>query len=300
MRKKILVIGGYNADINIRPAGLPTKQNSNIAHIEISPGGVGRNISMNLSALGGDVTFLSSMADDTLGHYVEGSFREKEINFIPVQGRSTGIYVSILDKDGDMDTAFCDMRAVESLSFADISGSGIIISDYDAVVIDANLSENTIWETTEYCRETRTPFAFETVSNEKCRRLKKSLAGCMFIKPNRGEAEALTGQACRTNSEAAKCAGLLIDAGVNHIVVSMGAGGFIYSEAGFTRMFEQEGTAVKDATGAGDALFAAALLGILMGLKPDRIGEAARKSAAIACGSPEAVSANLSPDVFRI
>ena len=59
-------------------------------------------------------------------------------------------------------------------------------------------------------------------------------------------------------------------------------------------------TPVVDVTGAGDALFAAAWVGLLRGLPLAQVLRAASQAAALACASEHAVSRALTPQLFEL
>ena len=65
---KILVIGGTNIDINATSINEIVRKDSNIGNIEISIGGVAKNIAENLARLDLDVSFLTILGND---HYAE-------------------------------------------------------------------------------------------------------------------------------------------------------------------------------------------------------------------------------------
>ncbi|PJH69312.1 carbohydrate kinase, partial [Salmonella enterica subsp. enterica serovar Typhimurium] len=79
MEEYVVVIGGLNMDI----AGLPGTnyviKDSNPGKIQMSPGGVGRNISHNLVNLDIPTYLISMYGDDELGESLERSCEELNI-----------------------------------------------------------------------------------------------------------------------------------------------------------------------------------------------------------------------------
>ena len=64
---KIAVIGGINIDIEGTPFKPLLKEDSNPGRIEMSFGGVGRNIVENVARAGGDTAMISVIGDDHMG-----------------------------------------------------------------------------------------------------------------------------------------------------------------------------------------------------------------------------------------
>ncbi len=79
--------------------------------------------------------------------------------------------------------------------------------------------------------------------------------------------------------------------------MSLGADGLIFDAHAALPALP---TTVTDVTGAGDAMFAAAFLGLLQGLPTERAIDAGRRAAALTRAVRGAVSAAVSPDLFRV
>ena len=75
---KITVIGGINIDIEGSPFKPLLKEDSNPGRIEMSFGGVGRNIIENAARAGGETAMISVVGDDHMGqsavHHLESIF----------------------------------------------------------------------------------------------------------------------------------------------------------------------------------------------------------------------------------
>lgn len=295
----VCVIGGCNADFIIKCDNEKIcSKTSNVSSVNINAGGVGRNIAVNMHKMGCNVTFITSCGNDYLSHYIEDDLKENDINSLIIRKGNTGIYAAVLKKSGILDTAFCDMKSIEGISASQILESGMDFKRFDGIVIDANLSKNTIMDLCSYFKDKEIPYALESVSNEKCIRIKDSLKGCTFIKPNRYEAEILTGQLCSTFEGVKKCACILSTGGVKNVIISLGSEGFYYYDGNTSLCEKPLKSKVADVTGAGDSMFSAAFTGILKGLKPSDICKAANKCAALTCRSYSSVSNEITPEIF--
>ena len=75
-----VVVGGVNIDIGGRSYAPLVEADSNPGRISLSLGGVGRNISHNLSLLGTDVRMLTAIGDDLHGEQAAASFAQLGID----------------------------------------------------------------------------------------------------------------------------------------------------------------------------------------------------------------------------
>jgi len=116
----------------------------------------------------------------------------------------------------------------------------------------------------------------------------------MLVTPNAAEAQALCGIEVSGRDSALKAAQKLVGLGVGTAIVTLGATGLVYAtsqETGHVPALTHE---VVELTGAGDALTAAVIFGLLHDLE---VGEAVRlgaSAAALTVQSRETVSPELS------
>ena len=295
---KIAVVGRCNIDLICRPVEKVEEANSNRASINYHPGGVGRNIAVNLRKMGCKVTLLTAAGDDMLGDYLRRDLTENGIKTLCIPDAGTGIYVASLDQNGLMARAFCDMSGLESVNLEKLLATGVDFSQYDGVVIDANYPEALITPLTALLREASVPYALEPVSNVKALRLKQALAGALLVKPNRFEAQVLTGLSCTEAEEASACAAKLEAAGAKNVIVSLGGEGFFWSSALYRALVPPLKSEVVNETGAGDALLAAAFVSLLKGWLPQRAAKIGAYAAAMTCSVQASVAEKIGPELF--
>lgn len=296
---RVLVVGGAIVDFIAQPHSVvQATDNSNEATIRWGAGGAGRNVAENLRRLGCEVTLVTAMADDLLGRFLLENLAGLGIEARVVPKGRTGLYLALLREDGVLDRGFCQ-TATEQLTAEEVLAVLPDLEGFDGVVLDANLSEGALAQLAGRCRELGVPFALETVAYGRAPRVLAALSGCALIKPDRVEAEILTGLPCHSQEQAASCARALREKGAQAVIVSRGAEGFYFESHGEGHHVSPVPIHVVDVTGAGDALFAAAFAGLLRRLPIPQVLEAARQAAALACTSPHAVSPELSPALFE-
>ena len=294
---RIAVVGSAILDVVARPTSRVERESSNEGEVRMGAGGAGRNVAENLARLGCRVSLVTDLADDFPGRFLLDNLRGLGIE-VRLSGRGrTGVYLALLDHDGNLDRGFCS-TGTEGVSPDEALAALPDLADFQGAVIDANLSEAAVAALAERCRRLRVPFAVETVAHERARRALPAIPGCVLIKPDRCEAKALTGLPCGTRAEAAECARRLRSMGAGMAIVSLGADGFHFEHPGFSGCVAAAPARVADVTGAGDALFAAAFAALLKGLPPRLAAEAGRRAAALTVASPSAVSPEITPELL--
>jgi pseudouridine kinase len=291
---RVVVVGSAIVDVIARPASIVRGDTSNEAGITLSAGGAGRNVAESLARLGASVTLVTDLADDVPGRFLLENMRGLGLEVRLCGRERTGIYLAVLDPEGGLDRGFCQ-TGTEHVGVAEVDAVLPDLDAFDGAVIDANLGAGVIEALAARCRRAGLPYALETVAHERSLRVAGAIPGCAFIKPDRGEAEALTGRPCGNAAEALACAEDLVARGARRVVVSLGPDGLVFAGDGQPALLPALPTAVADVTGAGDAMLSAAFLGLLRGMPPARYLEAGRRAAALACAWRGAVSPALDP-----
>lgn len=295
---RLLVVGGAMVDFVVRPTSTVVRDTSNEGEILLGAGGAGRNVAENLQRLGCQVTLVTDLAADFLGRFLLDNLHGLGIETRLAQRERTGLYLALLHPDGSLEKGFCH-TGTEHVAASEILAVLPDLATFEGAVLDANLNQETLTALAAACRAAGVPYALETVANEKARRVLPALDGCFLIKPDRAEARMLTGLPCDTVAEGAACARRLCELGAQAALVSLGRDGFCFDNGTFAARLAAAPTVVVDVTGAGDALFSTALAGLLMGLAPQDVLEAAGRAAALACACVSAVSPGLSPSLFQ-
>lgn len=309
---RVLVVGGCNADVVVRPRAAVVPGTSNRSAIAVADGGVGRNLAENFARLGCAATFVTHLAPEPLSMGIKERLEKVGVLVLPAAGVPAGRYVAVLKTDGSLDAGFCDVNT-EALTPAAVDALGLDWAAFDGAVLEANLSGETLTALARTLRAHGVPFALEPVSAARAPRLREALAGCALVKPDRLEAAALTGLSCESREEAAACARELRRRGAGAALVSLGAEGFVLSDGDVERAVNAESLPIAgnsgpgdagsipgaNSSGAGDALLAGYFTARLAGLDPGRAAAAAARCAALTCRAPGPVSPDLSPALLR-
>ena len=275
----VVVCGGVNMDIGARSFAPLRDRDSNPGRVEVSLGGVGRNIAHDLSLLGVDVCLLTALGEDGYTAQIERSCEELGIDLshaLRVKGGKTSTYVFIGDERGDMALAVSDMAICEELTSEYFAAQLPLLNGAAIVVADANLPQSSLLYLAENCTA---PLIVDPVSVSKAQKLTPVLGSIHTLKPNRIEAELLSGITIRDEQSLLAAADALLTRGVQRVFISLGEQGILAAEGGESYFQKSCPAQTKNATGAGDALTAALAWSLLKGKS---LAESARLGAAAA------------------
>lgn len=262
--KKICVIGGSNIDLQGFPKGILELHDSNPGTIETSMGGVGRNIAENLARLSGPVRLLSAVGDDIYGKRIIEESEKAGIDMgaiLTSKDYPTSMYLSIMDEKNEMKVAISQMDIYKKIDRGFIQKHELLIKNSSAIVIDANLEQETI----EFIASSfgNIDIFADPVSNQKSLRLKSSLSGLHTLKPNIYEVKALIGIDIKSADDARKAAQEFLKRGLSQVFISMGKEGVVAADNDQCIAVSAYTDNVKSVTGAGDAFMAGAVDGWL-------------------------------------
>ncbi len=294
IRPRAAVVGGVNIDIGGISRAPLVMGDSNPGAVRFSLGGVGRNIAHNLSLLGVDVRLLTALGEDPWASRIEGSCALLGIDLtlsLVVPGASTSTYLYLAGPDGDMALAVSDMDIYTRLTPAALEPKLPALKEAQALVFDANLPAGTIsW----LCDSVAVPIFADAVSVAKAGRLRDSLGKLHTLKPNRLEAELLSGVAIRDEQSLRHAAELLLETGLRRVYITLGADGILAADAGTYLRLPAACGAHVNTTGCGDAFLAALVWAQLHGLDLADSARAGVAAAAVAMADAETVSSRMS------
>lgn len=294
-----VVVGGVNMDIGGRAFSPLVERDSNPGKVTMSLGGVGRNIAHNMSLLGVDVRFLTAFGDDLYAQRIAASCGELGIDIsdaLQVTDGRTPTYLFINDDEGDMALALSDMEICRKISPAYLSSKLSVLNNAQLVVLDTNLPEESIVYLAEHCT---VPLFADPVSTAKASKLKPILGKLHTLKPNRIEAELLSGVKITDEESLKAAAKALLDTGLHRVFISMGADGVFaadHQEMFIQPCFKAE---MRNATGAGDSFMAALAWAYLEGTDLHFAAKAAAATASLAVESAETINHSLCADLVR-
>lgn len=294
-----VVVGGVNVDIGGRSFAPLVEADSNPGRVSVSLGGVGRNIAHNMSLLGLDVRLLTAYGDDFHGERVAASCSELGIDLshaLRVSGGTTSTYLYLTDPAGEMALAVSDMSICGKITPAYLAANLQILQNAQVVVADTNIPAESLRYLAENCTA---PLFVDPVSTAKAEKLRPILNRIHTLKPNRLEAELLSGVRISDREDVVKAADALSAMGVHRMFLSLGADG-VYAAMGQQRLWLPTipGNMVNT-TGCGDAFMAALVWAYLEGSDLETTTKAGLAAGSIAMESPETINPQMSAQMLK-
>ena len=294
-----VVIGGVNMDIGGRSFKPLIAKDSNPGKVTTSLGGVGRNIAHNMSLLGVDVRMLTAYGDDVYGQQIDASCKELGIDVscaLQIPGGRTPTYIFLNDDDGDMALALSDMTICEKITPAYLSNNLTLINNAQLVVVDTNIPQESIEFLAECCTA---PIFVDPVSTVKADKVRSILGKIHTFKPNRMEAELLTGIPITDEDSLRKAAQALLDTGMRRVFISCGTDGVLAADQERMVKVPCFKATMRNATGAGDSFMAALAWAYLEGTDLEETARAAAAVAAMAIESEETINPAICAEAVR-
>jgi pseudouridine kinase len=269
---------------------------SNPGHIEVGYGGVARNIAHNLALLGARTQLLTIFGGDLFGGLMHDYCKQQGIDVHLSERESSqrsGIYLCLHNQAGEMITAVADTEAIRLITPEWLAKRIGEINMSEFIVADTNVTEDSIrW----LMENVTAPLFIDGVSSTKAHRVVNALRKCKLpylhtLKLNLKEALAVTETA--TYSEAAQ---QLLDLGVAHVYITLGAEGVYCRNAAEEWLFPILPGEIVNTTGAGDAFLAGVVFAYAKGISFPQTAQYGLMAARTSLMSPKAVN----PDIANI
>ena len=295
-----VVVGGVNVDIGGRSDHKLVACDSNPGKVSISLGGVGRNIAHNMALMGVDVKMLTAIGEDVHGNRVTESCAELGIDVshaLRPSDCATSTYLYIADDRGEMAIAISDMAICDRITPGYLAANSQVLQNARVVVADTNIpAESLVW-LAENCTA---PLFCDPVSTIKAEKLKPILHKIHTLKPNRLEAELLSGVPIREKQDAEVAAKVLLEKGMQRVFISMGADGVYAADSAQQMWLQNLPGNLVNTTGCGDAYMAALVWAWMQELDLKDSALAGLAAGSIAMESTETINPAMSATALRL
>ncbi len=262
----VVVVGGAAMDTKGHAQG-PLQSGTSIAgYVRVSVGGVGRNIAENLARLGLQTTLLSAVGNDEAGRHLMAQARESGVNVEHVlvsTKHATAAYLAVLDSDGNLTVSVADMSIMEAVTPRYLYDRRRWLRQASMIAVDANLSPQALTSLIRQTRQYGIRVCADPTTTSLAPRLRPHLKDLYMITPNALEAEALCGQPVSDRDEASVAAKNLVGLGVEIAIITLADQGLVYATPHASGHIPAVECEILDLTGAGDALTAAVIFGLL-------------------------------------
>ena len=294
-----VVVGGVNMDIGGTSFAPLIPADSNPGRVRMSLGGVGRNIAHNLSLMGTDVRMLTAFGDDLYGQKIAASCSELGIDLshaLRIAGGTTSTYLYLTDETGEMALAISDMEICKKITPEYLASNLNLLQNAQVVITDTNIPEESLIYLAENCQ---VPLFCDPVSTTKAEKLRPILGRIHTLKPNKLEAELLSGVKIESTEDVAKAADKLLELGIHRVFISLGADG-VYAAMGNQRVqLPNLPGQMVNTTGCGDAFMGALAWAYLEGMDLKETALAGLAAGSIAMESDETINPAMSATAIK-
>ena len=294
-----VVVGGAAWDIKARSLAAARLHTSNPSVVSRTPGGVGRNIAEGIARLGGRVHLVAAVGADAAGRELLARTAEAGVyvDQVVLSPHPTGSYLAALDADGELVIGLADFAATDAMDVEELARARELLARADVVVVDGNIPVPVAAWVLGVAAASGVRVVLEPVSVAKAGRIAPLLVPerpVFAVTPNVDELGALVGHpVADSTDDIVAAAGELQQRGVAHVWVSRGAAGSLLAGERECVPIAAVPARVTDVTGAGDAMTAGFVHGLLAGEEPAAAAREGHLAAALTVASGHTVPPDL-------
>jgi pseudouridine kinase len=294
---QVIVVGAACVDTKGQAHASVVPGTSNPGDIRIGVGGVGRNIAEALGRLGVAVTLITAVGDDDWGRDIVRRTRRGGVDVHHVRicpGERSAAYLAVTDDHGERVVSVDDTSILRHIDPEYLVKRQRLFAQADMVVVDGNVSEETLDTLFRFADRYGFPMALDPTSAVLALRLQRHLARFELVTPDVAEAEVLVAAHIQSDRDAQLAAQAMVAAGVRVAVVTMAEQGCAYATSETSGRIPAIRSEVVDRIGAGDTLTAGTVFGILQGFAVDEAVRLGMAASAMTLRCAESVSPQLS------
>lgn len=266
MGKQILVVGSLNMDIVVEMSEMPkcgeTVLGENLSYV---PGGKGANQACAIGRLGGNVSMLGCVGNDSFGKIQMESLSHCGVcmDYVQEEKILTGTAVIFVDKDGSNSIVVlsgankcCDIEYIKKREW--------LLKEADFVMFQMEIPTETVYYGLRRAKELGKKTLLnpapvpESIPDEIWNQID-------YLTPNETELMKLTGIKDTSENNIRKGAKSLIEKGVKNILVTLGERGAFFINEEMEQYFPARSVQAIDTTAAGDCFNGAFVMALAEG-----------------------------------
>lgn len=299
----VVGIGAANVDIHGHSKKAINLRDSNPGRMNVSAGGVTRNVSDNLSRLGVPVKLITALGDDVYAEQIRTECAAVGIDLshsMVVENHPSSTYISILDEKGDMFVAMSDMTVLQKMNMEYLEAKAAVITGAKIIVCDSGLPTEVLEGILDTFGKQQSVF-IDPVSCAYAEKIKPYVGKFHTIKPNRMELEILADMPIHNEGDLQKACRIVLEKGVERLFVSLGGDGCFYMDKSGNHIQRKLKPLEKmvNATGGGDAFMAAVIYSTLKDLDIDQTLDYALAAGLAAISHERTINPEMSIDTLE-
>ena len=254
MMGRVTVVGSFMFDLVARAPRRPKTGETLIGDsFGMFIGGKGANQAIAASRLNALVYMVGRLGDDMFGNQFLDKFSDEKINtdfVIQDKNNGTGVGMPLIDASGDNSIVIIP-RANTALSAENINQGYEAIANSDILLLQLEVPIEASQRAAEIAKENST---IVILNPAPAREIPDTFLDLVdILTPNESETEILSGISATTEKEAKEAARILMDKGVETVILTLGSRGSLLLTATVESFFPANQVDVVDTTAAGDA-----------------------------------------------
>lgn len=286
----IVVIGSLNMDMVVRTNRAPEAGETLMGQVfTLSPGGKGANQAVAAARMGAEVTMIGRVGKDTFGSEMLEIIKREGIDIEHIstsETQATGVASIVLEESGENRIIVVPGANID-LNVDDIQVLESVISQAELIVLqlemDLTMSEHAIAIAHRH--------GIPVILNPAPARVLKDemLAQVSYITPNETEAGILTGMIVDSIETAEQAARILLQKGVQNVIVTLGSKGALIVNAEGAKAIPGFPVQAVDTVAAGDSFNGALAQQLVLGKSLEEAVSFANAVGALAVGKEGAI-----------
>lgn len=250
---KIVVIGSSNTDLVVNTDRAPEGGETVLGNgFVVNHGGKGANQAVAVSRIGGTVSFISKVGNDTFGSQMRRHYEDEgmDVSYVFVDALApSGVALIIVDGKAENRIVVAP-GANGNLREEDIDKAGLAVEKSEFVLLQLEIPMATV----EYAARMAASLGKKVIVNPApaCPLSEELLRDVYLITPNETEAGILTGITIVDNDSAIKAAEALLGLGVQNVVITLGEKGALVYNVEVSMFVPAYQVKAVDTTAAGD------------------------------------------------
>lgn len=302
----IVVLGAVFVDIKGYPSEVYIPGGRNAGRVEQVHGGVSRNIAEDIANVELRPTFISLVDDSGAGADVIKKLKSHKVNtdYIRVTPNGMGTWLAVFGNNGDVEAAISKRPDLHPILDTLIEHGDEIFSQADSISLEIDIDKDIVKQVFMLAEKYGKP-VYAVVSNMRIAVERRDfLRSTHCFVCNQQEAGILFSDdySDKTPEEMADILAERIKAArIQRMIVTMGEHGAVYATTdGEKGICPAKKVDVKDTTGAGDAFFAGATIGLTYGKTMQEACEIGTRLAASVICTSENVCPRFLPEEFGL
>lgn len=250
---KIVVIGSSNIDLVVNTDRVPQSGETILGNeFIINYGGKGANQALTVLRIGGGVSFISKIGNDIFGSQMRRHFEEEGMDVSHVfTDMSAPSGVAFITVDNKAENRIVVVPgANDNLSEEDVDNAKLAVKQCEIMVLQLEIPMTSV----RYAVRMAASLGKKVIVNPApaCPLAGEFLRDIYLITPNETEAGILTGISVVDEESAQKAAAVLLQQGVQNVVITLGAKGALVYNSNVSVFVPAYRVKAVDTTAAGD------------------------------------------------